>query len=220
MIAQALGKDLTSWSTFVFLRERFVFPHFCRSILNTRTLDVGVNVNVKIRSDHWDQQLHEEWTFSILGGNNIGERVLRHLKSADFSFLPPGKQNYFEWLSFEKVLDRSGQSTGLCWGATDGSVRDHFLYGGQGGMDADVQPVLEIVPGVVLLQAKVVTVWWITDGFKILKSLMSHSYLGLKQQWSSFTQGLRREKDSFKIRKNAIDLIKHNAQYQSLFILI
>lgn len=48
-------------------------------------------------------------------------------------------------------------------------MRDHFLYGGEGGMDADVQPVLEVVPGVVLLQAEVVTIsTQLAGAFKIL----------------------------------------------------
>lgn len=41
-------------------------------------------------------------------------------------------------------------------GGRTGSVRDHFLYGGEGRMDTDMQSVLEVVPGVVLLQEKVV----------------------------------------------------------------
>lgn len=84
---------------------------------------------------------------------NIGQLVLDHLKSADFQFLPPEELDYFKWLSFQKVLDRSGQKYGALL-RSDGSARDHFLYGGEGRMDADVQPVLEVVPGVVLLGLK------------------------------------------------------------------
>lgn len=84
---------------------------------------------------------------------NIGKLVLRHLKSADFQSLPPEKLDYFKWLSFQKSAgqERSKYSALL---RSDGSVRDHFLYGGEGRMDADVQPVLEVVPGVVLLGLK------------------------------------------------------------------
>lgn len=39
-------------------------------------------------------------------------------------------------------------------GARTGSVRDHFLYGGEGRMDTDMQSVLKVVPGVVLLSLK------------------------------------------------------------------
>lgn len=34
------------------------------------------------------------------------------------------------------------------------SVGDHFLYGGEGGVDTHVQSVLKVVPGVVLLGLK------------------------------------------------------------------
>lgn len=72
---------------------------------------------------------------------------------------------------FEKSAGQERLKYGALGGRT-GSVRDHFLYGGEGRMDTDVESVLEVVPGVVLLQAKVVTnSTQFTDVFKILKSM-------------------------------------------------
>lgn len=58
------------------------------------------------------------------------------------------------------VLKSAGQEWSKygALGGRTGSVGDHFLYGSEGRMDTDMQSVLKVVPGVVLLQAKVVTI--------------------------------------------------------------